>query len=349
MKTVGIAGIGFMGWIHWLAYQKADGLQVTAICSRDPVKRSGDWTGIQGNFGPPGTQVNLQGIAAYDDFQAMLADDSLDLIDICLPPGMHEAAVNQALAAGKNVLCEKPMALNVAQCQSMLNTMEKSGHRLLVAHVLPFFPEFAYVYDLVKSNKYGAVQGGEFKRTVSDPTWVQGFYDPNIAGGPLIDLHVHDAHFIRALFGMPQAITSNGRWRGESIEYCASLFSYPESGLVVSSHGGVINQQGRPFTHAFEVRFENATAQFEFAAFTDQAESMPLKIVTEDGQVLRPEPGGDGDPVLAFVDELNEVARVLESGTDPVDTILDARFAADAIRLCELQTESVRSGRTVQV
>ena len=52
MIRVGLAGIGFMGWIHWLAYQKVASAQVTAICSRNPQKRAGDWTDIQGNFGP---------------------------------------------------------------------------------------------------------------------------------------------------------------------------------------------------------------------------------------------------------------------------------------------------------
>src|SRR6188474_711731 len=86
MATVGIAGIGFMGWIHWLAYKQVDGMNVKAICTRDPQKRSGDWRGIQGNFGPPGEQVNLSGVRAYSEFDELLHDASIDLIDICLPP-----------------------------------------------------------------------------------------------------------------------------------------------------------------------------------------------------------------------------------------------------------------------
>ena len=62
MINVGLAGIGFMGWIHWLAYQKVPGIRVTAIASQNPKKRAGDWRSIQGNFGPPGEQVDLAGI-----------------------------------------------------------------------------------------------------------------------------------------------------------------------------------------------------------------------------------------------------------------------------------------------
>ena len=57
MLRVGIAGIGFMGWIHWLAYQQIENVQVVAVRDRDPVRMSGDWTGIQVNFGPRGEIV----------------------------------------------------------------------------------------------------------------------------------------------------------------------------------------------------------------------------------------------------------------------------------------------------
>lgn len=339
---VGIAGIGFMGWIHWLAWAKVEGIEIAAICSRDPAKRAGDWTAIQGNFGPPGEQVDLSQIACYETLDEMLHDDSIDLIDICLPPGMHESASLAAFAAGKHVLCEKPMALNTAQCDAMVAAAQAAERQLLVGHVLPFFPEYAFVANLAQAKTYGDLLGGEFKRTVSDPTWIKGFFEADVAGGPLIDLHVHDAHFIRAVFGMPNSVSSKGRWRGETVEYCATLFDFEDPALVVSACGGVINQQGRPFTHAFEIRFERATVQFDFSAFADEAESMPLKILTEDGQVLRPDLG-DGDPVNAFVAELQEATEVLLH--NKTSSILDGQLARDAIALCDTQTRAVRSGQ----
>src|SRR5262245_9921001 len=109
MANVGIAGIGFMGWIHWLAYKQVDGMIVKAICTRDSQKRSGDWRGIRGNFGPPGEQVNLTGVPAYAELDELLADDDIDLVDICLPPHLHVEAACRTLKAGKHVFCEKPM------------------------------------------------------------------------------------------------------------------------------------------------------------------------------------------------------------------------------------------------
>ena len=61
MVNIGICGIGFMGMIHYLAAQSG-AASVVALCSRDAKKLAGDWTSIQGNFGPRGTQMDLSGV-----------------------------------------------------------------------------------------------------------------------------------------------------------------------------------------------------------------------------------------------------------------------------------------------
>jgi predicted dehydrogenase len=181
---------------------------------------------------------------------------------------------------------------------------------------------------------------------ISDPLWLKDFYDPKKVGGPLVDLHVHDAHLIRYLLGMPKAVVSQGRMRGEVVEYCETFFQYDDPRLVVSAASGVIQQQGRGFTHAFELHLERATLHYDFAAFSDQAELMPLKILTSDGQVLRPDLG-DADPVTAFVAEISEVASAVASGKP--SALLGGDLARDAIALCYKQTESVRTRATVKV
>jgi predicted dehydrogenase len=110
---VGIVGIGFMGWIHWLAYERMGGARVTAISTRSPQRLAGDWRGIQGNFGPPGEQVDLKGVSAYAKLDDLLNDSQVDLVDITLPNSLHADVAVRALEAGKHVLCEKPMALTL--------------------------------------------------------------------------------------------------------------------------------------------------------------------------------------------------------------------------------------------
>ena len=78
-----IVGVGFMGWIHYLAYQRSKHAELAGFCSRDAAKRAGDWRGIQGNFGPPGDQIDVTGLSIHATLDELLADSTIDLIDIC--------------------------------------------------------------------------------------------------------------------------------------------------------------------------------------------------------------------------------------------------------------------------
>jgi len=344
MLKVGIAGLGFMGWIHWLAYQKTEGVQVEAICTPEENRRAGDWTDIKGNFGPPGEQVDLSEIRTYANLDEMLANPDLDIVDICLPPALHCDTIIQAASAGKHVFCEKPLALNLEDCDRAVAACRQHEKQLMVGQVLPFFTEFQFARDVIASGKYGKLLGGSFKRVISDPQWLKHFYDPDVIGGPLFDLHVHDAHFIRLLFGMPKGVFSCGRTRGEVVDYCNSIFKFEDPHLAVTCTSGVINQQGRPFTHGYEIHLENATIQFEFQAFADSPETMPVKVLTGDGKVIRPELG-DGDPVLAFGREIQEAATCFTEQRP--SEILNGALARDAIEICQIQAQSVMENRYV--
>src|SRR3954451_1025163 len=117
---IGIVGIGFMGMIHYLAARKLTGGRVVALCSRDARKLAGDWTSIQGNFGPRGTQMDLSGQALHRDVADLLADSSVDLVDLCVPNDEHVTLAIRALEAGKHVLVEKPIALTTADADAMV-------------------------------------------------------------------------------------------------------------------------------------------------------------------------------------------------------------------------------------
>lgn len=337
MIRIGLAGIGFMGWIHWLAYRRLPGIQVTAIHSRDARKRSGDWRAIRGNFGPPGEIVNLDSVRVHAEWNDLLNDPEVDCIDICLPPAQHVSAALAVAAAGKHIFCEKPLALDVADCDRILAAARAHQIQLFVGHVLPFFPEYAWLRGVLGSGQYGKILGGTFKRVISNPDWLPDFFDPRVVGGPLLDLHVHDAHLIRWLFGMPRGLYCQGRWRGACVEYAQTVFDFGDRDRVVGSVMGVTHQPARPFTHGFEVHLQDATLHFEFAAFTDQGETMALKLFDRQGQVLRPDLG-PFDPVDGFAAEIAEVRDCLNQQR-PSD-LLNGELARDAILLCRLQAES---------
>ncbi len=346
MIRVGIAGIGFMGWIHYLAYQKVRGVKLVALAEPNAKRLAGDWRDIKGNFGPPGEMVDVSSLARYADYHEMFADPNVDIVDLCLPPAMHAGAAVAAFKAGKHVFCEKPMALSTADCQKMVAAAQQAGKLLFIGHVLPFVPEYAHALKLVRDGKYGRLLGGSFKRVISDPLWLPDFYDPKRVGGPMIDLHIHDAHFIRLLFGQPTAVTSRGRMRGEVVEYFNTFFHFEDPTLVVSATSGVVNQQGRPFTHGFEIQLEKATLNYELGVYADHVEVLPLKICPANGKVVRPKLSG-ADMPDAFVDEIKEVTKCVTAGK-PSET-LSGDLARDAVVLCHKQTESVKKGKTVKI
>ena len=98
MIRIGIIGIGFMGMTHFEGARQLKKAKVAAIATRDPKKLVGDWTSIQGNFGPRGGRVDLSKVHKYADYHDLLADPQIDLVDICLPNDQHERVVLESLA-----------------------------------------------------------------------------------------------------------------------------------------------------------------------------------------------------------------------------------------------------------
>lgn len=339
-----ILGVGFMGWIHALAYRRSGVAELAGFASRDAAKRDGDWRSIQGNFGPPGEQIDVSGMIVGESLDDLLADDSIDLIDICLPPHLHVDAVTRSLRAGKHVLCEKPLALNAADAQSLtdLSNDESVQGSLMVGHILPLMPEFAFLVAAADDGRYGRIQTGRFQRTIGPPDWIPDFYDPSRVGGPLIDLQVHDAHLVRMLFGMPTAAHCASHLKDGIPKRYETVFEFAKSSgdsrPVVSVAGGVIDSPARPFTHGYEVSFEEATVRFEFAAYSDgTSDSIPVTVLHNDGRRECPELGG-GDPIDSFVSEIDAAAALVHGGH--LTPVLDPQLATDALRICEMQMPS---------
>src|SRR5262249_45420965 len=197
-------------------------------------KLAGDWRGIRGNFGPPGEVMDLSDVKKYDRVEALLADPDIDLIDVCNPTHLHPETAIAALKAGKHVLVEKAIALRPEDADAMLAAAKEAGKLLLVAHVLPFFPEFAYAAEAVRSDKYGRLLGAHFKRVISRPDWSNEIADATKTGGPAIDLHIHDTHFIGLVCGVPGAVFSTGVIENGAVQYLTTLYLYGPGGPCVS-------------------------------------------------------------------------------------------------------------------
>jgi predicted dehydrogenase len=313
---------------------------VTAVCSRDPKKLAGDWRGIRGNFGPPGELMDLSGVKKYPRLDDLLADPDIDLVDVCNPTHLHPETAIAALRAGKHVLVEKAIALQPADADATLAAARSAGKLLMVAHVLPFFPEFAFAAAAARGGRYGKLLGGHFKRVISRPDWSAEIGDASKTGGPAVDLHIHDTHFIGLVCGVPGKVFSTGVEENGAVQYLTTQYLYGPGGPAVSCSSGAVAQKGRPFVHGYELYLEKATLVYESGA-------TPLTVLTADGKAEQPALAGGGDPIAAFTTEIQAAVDGVASGKEP--DLLSGKLARDALVLCHQECASVRSGLPVAV
>jgi predicted dehydrogenase len=338
MVRIGIVSIGFMGMIHYLASRKLQGARVEAICSRDEKKLAGDWRSIQGNFGPRGQMMDLAGIKKFRELDEMLADPDIDLIDICNPTHLHPETAIKALRAGKHVLVEKAIALDTKDADAMLDAAKKAKRLLMVAHVLPFFPEFAFAAQAIRSGQYGKLLGGHFKRVISKPDWSADIGDASKTGGPAIDLHIHDTHFIGLICGVPNQVFSTGVMSGDAVDYLTTAYLYGPGGPALTCSSGAVAMKGRPFVHGYELYMEKATLVYESG-------TCPLTLLKADGGSEQPKLAGGDEATTAFTLEIQAAVDGLNAGREP--DLLSGKLARDALAMCYRECESVKTGKAV--
>lgn len=336
-----------MGYTHFEGARDLRDARVIAIATRDAKKLAGDWTSIQGNFGPPGGQVDTSGLKKYSDYRELLADPEIDLVDICLPTDRHYQVVMESLRAGKATLVEKPISVNADQAAEMVKAAETAGVPLLVAHVLPFFPEFRYAAESIREQRFGKLNAAHFRRMISQPNWSGDMSDFRKLGGWGIDLHIHDNHFIAHACGKPQAVFSTGLLQEGLVNHVHTSYVYP-GGPAVSCVSGGIAASGLQFTHAFELYFEKATLMFDVGTFGGEwVVNRPLSLMTNDGKVTQPELPDGGKWCSAFTHELQHAVDVVtgKCAAGP----LAGDVALSALQMCWAEAESIETGSIVRL
>ncbi|MCX6018096.1 MAG: Gfo/Idh/MocA family oxidoreductase [Chloroflexi bacterium] len=182
--NIGIIGTGSMGRTHAAAFAK------TPAHIAGFVTRSGR-SALADEYGVP----------AFATLQEMLPH--VDVVDICTPTPQHLEQACAASAAGKHVICEKPLARTVADAEAIAAACEAAGVRLLVAQVLRYFPDYAHAHDEVARGALGDVRELRLLRAGHLPSKAHEnwFVDLDASGGPLFDLLIHDYDFARWVAG----------------------------------------------------------------------------------------------------------------------------------------------------
>ncbi len=179
--------------------------EIVAVASRD-----------QGRADSYASERGLE--RAYGSYEALLADDAVDVVYNSLPNSMHVEWSVRALEAGKHVLCEKPMDRRVEAVERAFDTAEREGRLLMEAFMYRHHPQTQKAAELVRDGAIGELRQlrSRFSWTLEDATDVRLF--PELDGGALMDLGCYCISMQRLLAGEPELVFGRERTGGAGVD-----------------------------------------------------------------------------------------------------------------------------------
>ena len=247
--TIAVVGAGFMGRVHAQSYHKG-GLDSSVgwVVDADRERAAALARLLPGSP------------RATDSLAEALADRNVQAVDVCVPTPLHRACVLEAAAAGRHVICEKPMAPSLEDADAMIRACRERGVIFMVAHVLRFWPEYIAAVDLAKSGRIGKLLHIACWRLSTPPAWSHQNWlrDARLSGGAVRDMAIHDFDVIRWLAGDPASVAAAGevnhfaavlRLSGGVSAQVESSFRMPEGfvfrmGLRVLGDRGLVEFDG---------------------------------------------------------------------------------------------------------
>src|SRR5579884_387930 len=262
---VAVLGLGFMGSTHLRALQTIDGVTLAAVFSGDAKKLGGDLTGVQGNIGGPGERYDFSSLRRCTQIEQVLEDTSIDAVDICLPTHLHAEVAIEALRSGKDVLVEKPMALDAQSAQRVVAEAARRGRVLMCAQVLRFMPPYRALLAAIDGGRLGTIRHAVFRRRCAAPAWSGWLADPKRSGGGVFDLLIHDVDMALELFGVPEMVSAFGyEDLPRGVDVISAQLHYPGQGTAVIA-GGWHHPQAFPFSMEYTVVADEGTVDYSSA------------------------------------------------------------------------------------
>lgn len=327
MLHVGIVGAGFMGATHAAAWAETPA-RLAAICSPIGADR------LQDRFGA----------AACADLNALF--DRVDVVDICTPTDLHYEMVLAAAAAGKHVVCEKPLARTTQQAREMVDVCRRAGVKLLVAHVVRFFPEYAAAKATVARGEIGRVAVVRLTRAGFKPGDAQSWFrDEARSGGVMLDLMIHDFDYARWVAGEVESVFAKNvasRWPDAPGDYALAVLRHRNGAL---SHIEGAWAYPKPlFRTSLEIAGDAGLIEHPAGS------SDPLAVYLDlDGPGDRPDIVAPRSPLLEdpYTTEMRHFYDVITG------VAVSQRVTADdglaAVSIAEAAIASARSGRCVRI
>lgn len=315
---VGILGTGHMGNVHARQYRKIPGVQIGC---RDRSAERADTFQSRWDATPCNSSDELIAWA--------------DVVDICLPTDLHVEYAMKAIAAGKALFVEKPIAGSVEDGLKIIKAAEAANVPLMVGQVVRYFPDFAMGHRLVKEGAVGTPAAARTRRGGGPPKGAADwFMDHARSGGVLIDLAIHDFDWLRWTLGEVKHLYSRsvGTQTGSGPDYALTTLTF-DSGAVAHVETTWMDPTG--FRTAYEVAGSGGIVEF------DSRRAPALRVATPEGSRADTPLSGLDDP---YYHELNEFLKAVKEGTPPPVSGYDGLMAL-SISLAAL--ESARTGRVV--
>jgi glucose-fructose oxidoreductase len=326
-----IVGIGKLSQGQLIpGLRKCKGAKLSALVSGSPAKAA-EWAAKEG--------LKSDAIYSYANYDRIVNDPRIDVVYIVLPNNMHAEYSIRASKAGKHVLCEKPMATSIADCEAMIAAAKQANRKLMIAYRCHYEPNNLEAMRRIRSGRYGKVRmvNTEMGRQCSldDPSDAWRLDMKMSGGGALADMGVYGINGARYLLGeepvevraWASTDRSDPRFK-ETEDLIAWQFRFPS---------GAIGTGSTSFSYAgtmkFDVFCENARMRADPGAFYG-GNRLEIFSHPDQGQVKLPE-------IDQFAREMDWMADVVRG---KVPMVAPGEEGLQDVRLMEAILESVRKG-----
>jgi predicted dehydrogenase len=342
---LGIVGIGDMAAVHAAAADRL-GVDLAIAAGSDRAKAV--------------SLAEATGATLYESYDALLADPAVTGVDLCVPNDLHRRFAERAFAAGKHVLCEKPIALTLEDADAMIARAKAAGVTLMVGHLIRFWPEYARLREVVRSGELGRIEWLSLRRLTGVLSATTGRDEwrasPARSGGAALDLQIHDLDFACWLFGAPRAVYARG------VQSPPGTWDHLLTALTFDGVEAMVEasflMQSAPFDMAFHLVAERGVVTYRYSpsAFalhglhgegeeTDTSEPEPTLKLHRAGEETQGLFVPGRDSFEAAIDaEIAEFVAGVDEDHPPICTGDDARLSL-AVALAS--RESCETGRVV--
>jgi predicted dehydrogenase len=336
MQQIVLAGGGCMGAMHAKVYRLLPAASIAAVVD------------------PRGERI-LKDLCAdanvpvFPDLAAALERVECSAVDICLPTDLHRETALLALAAGKHVFCEKPIALTREDAAAMTDAAQSAGLQMMVGHCIRFWPEYLELKRAVDSGEYGRLVSLSMDRRTGRPGYSIGNWvnRPERCLGAALDLHIHDTDFLLHLLGCPEAVVSQGLRDETGWSSISTQYVYAQRIVVAEGAWNYPEKWG--FQMRFHAVFERGVLEFDSSA----KDTLMLTAGDSSAAAVRlSEPSGMSPAVReqiaslgGYYHELDYFVDCLERG-EPVAISTGAQ-AAESLDLVLAEIESAASGKII--